>query len=65
MALNNAFGSIVPSQKPQVTDGNYLKFDDGSNDWAQQYLPELYKEEIEIYGNRTLGGFLKMVGAEM
>ena len=65
MALNNAFGSIVPSQKPQATDGNYLKFDDGSNDFAQQYLPELYKEEIERYGNRTLGGFLKMVGAEM
>ena len=28
-------------------------------------LPEIYEAEVERYGNRTLGGFLKMVGAEM
>jgi hypothetical protein len=33
--------------------------------WAQQYLPELYEQEVERYGNRTIGGFLQMVGAEM
>ena len=32
---------------------------------AQQYLPELYEQEVERYGNRTLSGFLRMVGAEM
>jgi hypothetical protein len=32
---------------------------------AQQYLPELYEAEVERYGNRTLSGFLRMVGAEM
>ena len=31
----------------------------------QQYLPEVYEAEVERYGNRTLNGFLRMVGAEM
>jgi len=45
---------------------NYLNFADGSgNDFAQQYLPEIYEQEVERYGNRTLSGFLRMVGAEM
>jgi hypothetical protein len=45
---------------------NYLNFADGSgNDFAQQYLPEIYEAEVERYGNRTLSGFLRMVGAEM
>ena len=60
------YGSIKPSQKQQLLDDNYLNFTDGSgNDFAQQYLPEIYEAEVERYGNRTLSGFLKMVGAEM
>ena len=66
MGLNNAFGSIVPSQKQQALETNYLNFTNGSgNDFAQQYLPEVYEAEVERYGNRTLSGFLRMVGAEM
>ena len=70
MALNNAFGSIKPSQKQQLNDSNWLKFNDstvaGDTDtFAQQYLPEVYEQEVERYGNRTLSGFLRMVGAEM
>jgi LysM repeat protein len=66
MGLNNAFGSIVPSQRQQALESNYLNFTDGSgNDFAQQYLPEVYEAEVERYGNRTLSGFLRMVGAEM
>ena len=70
MALNNAFGSIKPSQKQQLNDSNWLKFNDGTasgdtDTFAQQYLPEIYEQEVERYGNRTLSGFLKMVGAEM
>ena len=57
--------SIIPAQKKQALDNNYLNFADGSSDWAQQYLPELYEAEVERYGNRTLSGFLRMVGAEM
>jgi hypothetical protein len=32
--------------------------------WAQQYLPELMEQEAEVFGNRTLSGFLSQVGAE-
>ena len=60
------FGSIKPSQKQQALETNYLNFANGSgNDFAQQYLPEVYEAEVERYGNRTLSGFLRMVGAEM
>jgi hypothetical protein len=65
MALTPQFGSIVPSQAQQTLASNYLQFDNGTNDFAQQYLPELYEQEVERYGNRTLSGFLRMVGAEM
>ena len=70
MALNKAFGSIKPSQKQQLLSDNYLSFNGGGNDgdsdtFAQQYLPEIYEQEVERYGNRTLSGFLRMVGAEM
>jgi len=57
--------SLIPSQRRQTLNNNYLNFADGTSDWAQQYLPELYEQEVERYGNRTLSGFLRMVGAEM
>ena len=65
MSLSPQFGSIVPSQLQQTLANNYLTFDQGANDFAQQYLPEIYEQEVERYGNRTLSGFLRMVGAEM
>ena len=64
--LSPQFGSIVPSQAQQLLATNYLAFNTGAgNDFAQQYLPEIYEQEVERYGNRTLSGFLRMVGAEM
>ena len=63
--VSPAFGSLIPTQKKQALEGNYLNFTDGTSDFAQQYLPEIYEAEVERYGNRTLGGFLRMVGAEM
>jgi|TARA_E500000318_G_scaffold17926_1_gene18558 hypothetical protein len=64
-----SFGSIKPSQKQQVLSTNYLQFTDKAgddfSDFAAQYLPEIYEQEVERYGNRTLSGFLRMVGAEM
>ena len=70
MSLTPQFGSIKPSQKQQLLSDNYLSFDGGtgtgdSDTFAQQYLPEIYEQEVERYGNRTLSGFLRMVGAEM
>ena len=66
--LTPDFGSLIPSQKLQALETNYLSFDSAaadSNNFAQQYLPEIYEQEVERYGNRTLSGFLRMVGAEM
>jgi hypothetical protein len=59
--------SLVPAQNRMALNTNYLSFDDaaGGGTFAKQYLPELYEAEIERYGNRTIGGFLRMVGAEM
>ena len=66
MALSPQFGSIIPSQTQTILASNYLQFNTGAGaDFAQQYLPEIYEQEVERYGNRTLSGFLKMVGAEM
>ena len=60
------FGTIKPSQKQTALETNYLNFTDGSGkDFSQQYLPEIYEQEVERFGNRTLSGFLRMVGAEM
>jgi hypothetical protein len=62
--------SLIPAGKKQALSTNYLSFNGGAgagdtDSFAQQYLPELYEAEIERYGNRTLQGFLRMVGAEM
>ena len=58
--------SLLPHQTQMTLQSNYMSFDSaGGRDFAQQYLPELYEAEVERYGNRTLGGFLRMVGAEM
>jgi len=46
----------------QVTSQNYL--DIQNNGWAQQYLPDLMEQEAEVFGNRSISGFLSQVGAE-
>jgi hypothetical protein len=67
--LNPQFGTIQPSQQQQLLNTNYLQFNDPAgadfSSFAEQYLPEIYEQEVERYGNRTLSGFLRMVGAEM
>ena len=65
MGLTTNAPGLIPHQKKQALSTNYLSFNDGTNDFAQQYLPELYEAEVERFGNRTLQGFLRMVGAEM
>jgi len=74
MSLAPQFGSIIPSQTQQLLATNYLQWNNNGGggavpgnfaDFAQQYLPEIYEAEVERYGNRTIGGFLRMVGAEM
>jgi len=67
MALSGGSG-LTPFAKKSVLSTNYIDFtsaDANSANWAQQYIPEVYEAEVERYGNRTIGGFLKMVGAEI
>jgi len=62
-----AGGSLnsVPAPNKQTLNTNYLDFL-GTNDttWAQQYLPDLMEKEAEVFGPRTISGFLSKVGAE-
>jgi len=53
-----------PTKTPDAS--NYINFTDPAfQQWSQQYLPEIYEKEVERYGKRTVGGFLRMVSAEM
>jgi hypothetical protein len=54
----------VPSPVKAALSTNYIDFIDGSTGWEQQYLPDLMAAEAEVFGKRTVSGFLKQVGAE-
>ena len=56
-------GLVTPAQSKVTLESAYL--DIRNSGWAQQYLPDLYESEIERYGDRSISGFLAMVGAEM
>ena len=55
----------TPAPTKQTLNSNYLDFT-GTTDttWAQQYLPDLMEKEAEVFGPRTISGFLEKVGAE-
>jgi len=61
-----AGGSLnsVPNPIQQALATNYIDFTDGGTGWEQQYLPDLMEKEAEVFGNRTISGFLSQVGAE-
>ena len=61
-----AGGSLnsVAAPQQQALASNYIDFTSGTNDWSQQYLPDLMEKESEVFGNRTVSGFLAQVGAE-
>ena len=63
MAITSASGpDAAPRQ--QTLSTNYVDFTGAGSAWAQQYLPDLMEKEAEIYGKRTISGFLAQVGAE-
>jgi len=68
MAINPGDNlNSVPSSRKQTLQSNYIDFmsaDASSANWAQQYLPDLMEKEAEVFGNRTISGFLSQVGAE-
>ncbi len=70
MAFTSMHAGLAPAQDRVTLSTNYLQWTDPTvagtfADFAQQYLPELYEQEVERFGNRTISGFLRMVGAEM
>jgi hypothetical protein len=52
---------LQPSAKQVTLSTNYLK----DFDFTSQYLPDLYEQEFERYGNRSVASFLRMVSAEL
>ena len=66
MAITNGgeLNSVAASQQ-QTLASNYIDFTSAATaGWAQQYLPDLMEKEAEVFGNRTISGFLSQVGAE-
>jgi hypothetical protein len=60
-------GGYTPAPMKQTLASAYIDFANaGANsaNWAQQYLPDLMEKEAEVFGNRTISGFLSQVGAE-
>tara|TARA_R100000458_G_scaffold6809_1_gene5412 strand:+ start:534 stop:2036 length:1503 start_codon:yes stop_codon:yes gene_type:complete len=67
MAISNPGGNLnsVAAPYKQTLASNYIDFRaTATAGWAQQYLPDLMEKEAEVFGNRTIGGFLEQVGAE-
>jgi hypothetical protein len=67
MAISNPGGNLnsVAAPQKQTLSSNYIDFtSDATKGWAQQYLPDLLEKEAEVFGNRTISGFLSQVGAE-
>ena len=68
MAISQGFSDILAKQTgaPQklALAQNYLDFTTAADGWAKQYLPEVMAGEAEVFGNRTISGFLERVGAE-
>tara|TARA_S200002703_G_scaffold82208_1_gene70849 strand:+ start:756 stop:2252 length:1497 start_codon:yes stop_codon:yes gene_type:complete len=61
---DNNLNSVASSQK-QTLSTNYLDLASTANQgWAQQYVPDLMEKEAEVFGNRTISGFLSQIGAE-
>jgi len=64
MAITNGPNlNVVPASGQQTLSTNYLDLN-GAGGWAQQYLPDLMEKEAEVFGPRTISGFLSQVGAE-
>ena len=64
MAITNTAAAPTPVATRNTVASAYLDFAGGAADWAQQYLPDLMEKEAEVFGNRTISGFLSQVGAE-
>ncbi len=57
----NSLNSVAAPLQ-QTLASNYIDFT--TSTWAQQYLPDLMEKEAEVFGPRTISGFLSKIGAE-
>ena len=67
MAISNPGGLLnsTPGTIQQATALNYLDLASTAGaGWAQQYVPDLMEKEAEVFGPRTISGFLSQIGAE-
>ena len=62
ITAGGSLNSATASQQ-QTLASNYIDFNQDMG-WAQQYLPDLMEKEAEVFGPRTISGFLSQVGAE-
>jgi hypothetical protein len=56
---------LTPRPNKTTFNDNYLSIAGNDFNFTKQFLPEVYEQEVERFGNRTISGFLRMVGAEM
>ena len=64
ITAGGSLNSVAAPQK-QTLSTNYFDFTSTAGQgWAQQYLPDLMEKEAEVFGPRTISGFLSQVGAE-
>ena len=66
VGLGGSYG-LTPAPTKTLFAGNYLTFNDASGtsgSFLKQFLPDVYEQEVERYGNRSVSSFLRMVGAE-
>ena len=65
MAISNPGNNLnsVPSSQKATFATNYLDLSTNAG-WGQQYVPDLMEKEAEVFGPRTISGFLAQIGAE-
>ena len=66
MAITNGglLNSVLAPQQ-RALSSNYIDLaSTAGQGWAQQYIPDLMEKEAEVFGPRTISGFLSQVGAE-
>lgn len=58
--LSSPTYSLTPSSEPVVLSSNYIS----DFDFLKTELPDVYSENFEIYGDRTIASFLRACSAE-
>ena len=63
-SFNGSTPGMAGAPVQMALASNYIDFTANGFGWAQQFVPDLIEQEAEVYGKRTISGFLAQVGAE-